>query len=176
MQVWPLGFYLWVLYLAKALGRAYSSSSVLVQITQFVFVGAWPFFFVYTIGPMFTAITVMFPRFMLWLLSLFTRRVSPTAALAEVKEFCEAFPADAAGWWGQYFYEIRRDLTVLGQCFADLGAVISQLPSVVVFCRIPCHKVAAFEPLSAKRRGSEDVREARVTAEVGDRRLWLCCL
>lgn len=106
----PPAQYTWVLWLASRLGATFGPNNVFVGSVQLLLLLIWPFGFVYIIGPIFTAVVQIVPRFVRWTGRLFFR---PRTALGEARATLLALPDTAVLWWANYFFECQRDLDAL---------------------------------------------------------------
>jgi len=117
MQSWPTAFYVWVLYIVSVMGRKFGSDNCIIQVLQVIIVVGWPYLFVYTIGPFFTAIVVAIPQFVFWIASFF---ISPPTAFVDGLAWTKALPKNVSAWFENYFYECRRDLGLLKTCISGI--------------------------------------------------------
>lgn len=106
----PPAQYTWVLWLASRLGATFGPNNVVVCVVQILLLLVWPFGFVYIVGPIFTAVVQIVPRFVRWTGRFFIR---PHAALGEARVTLLALPDTAVLWWANYFFECQRDLDAL---------------------------------------------------------------
>jgi len=143
MQSWPLGFFIWIIYLVSALGRTCGSDWLLVQLVQAIILCGYPYLFVYFIGPFFTAIVILIPKFVLFV--TYDTLRSPTTAAADAIVFLRASPQYLRDWFANYFAEARRDLGLLRDALAHLAASIRDSTEACLgFCS--ARKLSRTEP------------------------------
>lgn len=103
MQAQPTASYAWLCWLVSKLGDCLGAHSPWTGFIQLMLLIAWPYAFVYFIGPILTSVVVFVPRLVFGLYHL------PTLSRDDILQL----PADASAWWTRYCGEVRRDSAAL---------------------------------------------------------------
>lgn len=136
MLLQPTVMFYWVCWLVSLMGRGpVAHSNFLIQVLQITVLLGWPYVYIYTFGPLETAVILAVPRFVRWALA------APfhgwDRAVEDVLHFRDTTPTDFKNWWANYFSEIKRDRSALhawmaetahwaAQCLAQATAAASK--------------------------------------------------